>query len=86
MFFTPEQRERITDDDFGVTMTIYTNTGKVIGVDFSFFHTDPISTIPVSTFRQIELELKEKIWFTPTAEGRKLKFIKRGWWQEIGED
>ena len=69
--------------EYFVRMIVNTSTGKVDEVFFRFMYNDPFITVPVSTFRKLELELKEKIWFTITPAGKKLKFIQRGWMQEV---
>ena len=81
--FSDEERERVATNTYQVVMTVDTSTGKVIEVHFCFFYDDSFGSIPVSTFRKVELELKEQIWFIPTKVGKALKFIKRGWMQEV---
>ena len=81
--FSREEKMRVKGSKFDVSMTIDTSTGKVIEVDFSFFYSNPVGTIPVSTFRKLELELKSQIWFTLTNNGKKLKFVQIGWMHEI---
>lgn len=65
----------------GVTINMYINsqTGKIDEVNFEFHGTNPYATIPLSVYRKIETELKSQVWYTPTAEGRKLNFILRNW-------
>jgi hypothetical protein len=82
--FSLAERRRVKGKKFGVTMLIDSSTGKVMEVYFEFLYHGVFATVPVSTYRKIELELKEKIWFTPTAEGKEMKFIMRGWRQEVG--
>ena len=81
--FSAEERKRVGGKKIDVGMIIDSSTGKVIEVSFNFFYTDPFATIPVSTYRKIELELKEKVWFTPTADGKRMKFIMNSWRQEV---
>lgn len=81
--FSNEDRKRVGNKEYQIVMTVDTSTGKVIGVLFNFHKDRAFATIPVSTYRKIELDLKNSVWFTPTAEGRKLKFIKRGWMQKV---
>ncbi len=66
-----------------VSMTIDTNTGKVIEVDFDFLRDKGFCTIPLYVYRKIELELKKNIQVTLTDAGKKLNFIQRGWNQEV---
>ena len=44
-------------------------------VDFDFVTFNPFATIPVSVYRQIEIQLKEKVWFVPTEFGKGLNYI-----------
>ena len=81
--FSAEERKRVTGKELVVTQLIDSSTGKVIEVYFNFIYTAPFATIPVSTYRKIELELKEKVWFTPTADGKRMKFIMNSWRQEV---
>jgi hypothetical protein len=81
--FSAEERKRVAGKELVVTQLIDSSTGKVIEVYFNFIYTAPFATIPVSTYRKIELELKEKVWFTPTADGKRMKFIMNSWRQEI---
>jgi len=81
--FSSVEKQRVKGRRLSVCMTIDTNTGNVIEVDF-WFRTDVgYSTIPVSVYRNIELGLKENIWFTLTNTGKKLNFIKRSWMHEV---
>ena len=73
--FSLEQKQKLSGSELLVTMIINTTTGKVDEVYFEFHSQDPYATIPVSVFRTIELELKKNIWFSVTAEGRKLNYI-----------
>ncbi|GHU79774.1 hypothetical protein FACS1894145_4640 [Bacteroidia bacterium] len=81
--FSGAEKQRVKGQKFDVSMTINTSTGKVIEVDFRFMYNDPFATIPVSTYRKIELDLKSQIWFTLTNTGKQLKFIHRGWLHEV---
>ncbi|WP_291529415.1 DUF5043 domain-containing protein [Bacteroides sp. UBA939] len=82
--FSATERQRVNGRDFGIFMYISPETGKVIEVRFTFTSTgNPFATIPVSVYRKIETDLKNNIWFTPTADGKKLNYICRFWRQEI---
>lgn len=61
--------------DFHINMYINPETGKVDDVRFSFDNTSYYIYIPVSTFRKIELQIKDKLSFTVTEEGKKLNYI-----------
>ncbi len=81
--FSAEEKARVKDYFFMVRMTIDTDTGRVIEVDFSFINMHPFGTIPISVYRKIELDLKNNIWFTLTADGRKLNFTRIGWMHKV---
>ncbi|MDR1632231.1 MAG: DUF5043 domain-containing protein [Dysgonamonadaceae bacterium] len=66
-----------------VTMYIDPNTGKVMEVDFWFDTNKEFGTVSISVYREIELALKNDVWFKPTAEGKKLNYIMRGWMHEV---
>ena len=66
-------------------MTIDPATGKVIEVDFRFYRSEAFATIPVTTYRKIEQDLKNQVWFTVTPTGKQLKFVICGWMHEIIE-
>ena len=66
-----------------VSMYIDSTTGKVIEVDFKFINKQGFGTIPLSVYRKIETDLKRQIWFTPTAEGKKMNFLMRGWMHKV---
>ncbi|MDR0565976.1 MAG: DUF5043 domain-containing protein [Prevotellaceae bacterium] len=70
---------RATGHLFGVKMIIDSNTGRVSEVIFEFPKETRFQQIPLSTFRTIEVNLKSRIWFTLTAEGRKLRYCRRAW-------
>ncbi|MDR1120492.1 MAG: DUF5043 domain-containing protein [Dysgonamonadaceae bacterium] len=81
--FSSAEKQRVKGAKVDVSMTVDTSTGKVIEVDFGLYYNTPEATIPVSTYRNLELALKNQIWFTLTDNGKKLKFIQRGWMHEI---
>jgi hypothetical protein len=58
-------------------MIICSNTGNVKEVEFDFIRTTGYATIPVATYRRLELALKEQVRFPPTAFGRRMNFIVR---------
>ncbi len=83
--FSTAEKARIKGESFMVIMTIDPDTGKVIEVDFKFYRNEPFATIPVTTYRKIEQNLKNQIWFTITPTGKQLKFLICGWMHEIIE-
>ena len=83
--FTPEQAARTKGNSLGVSIYINPETGKIDEVNFTFIRYSPFATIPVSVYRQIEVELKEKLHFNISEEGRLLNFIFLWWRQKVGE-
>jgi len=82
--FSEAEKNRIERGDrLGIAMVICSQTGRVIEVRFGFHNRSSYATIPVATFRRIELALKEQIWFTPTADGRRMNYIFRYWQQAV---
>lgn len=81
--FSTAEKQRLKGAELGIMMYLDSQTGKVIEVGFNFTTTNPFATIPVSVYRQIELELKQNIWFVPTAEGRRFNYLICAWRQEV---
>jgi len=81
--FSSAEKQRIKDEPILIYIYIHPDTGKVIEVKFWFTRNDPYATIPVSVYRKIETELKEKVWFVPTTEGKKYNYIRRAWMHRI---
>lgn len=81
--FSTEQK--LSGSELLTILIINATTGKVDEVYFEFHNQDPYKIIPVSVFREIEVEIKKNIWYTPTAEGRKLNYILRWWDQDPSE-
>ena len=73
--FTTEQIKMLRGYRLAAIMSLNSETGKLDEVYFSFKYYQPYAKIPVSVFRKIELELKEKVRFQPTEEGKKLDYI-----------
>ncbi|MCE9236863.1 DUF5043 domain-containing protein [Bacteroides thetaiotaomicron] len=82
--FSVAEKERTKGNELDVCIYIDSETGKVTEIDFYFTTVSPFATIPVSVYRKIELELKKNIWFTTTAEGKRMNYLVRMWSQEIG--
>lgn len=80
--FSSAEKQRVKGSRFTIIMYINPNTGKVDEVKFQFVSFRPYATIPVSVFRKIETELKNNIWFIPTAEGKKRNYIICSWRHE----
>lgn len=81
--FSVEQKSRMAGRGITIAMYISPTTGKVIEVNFQFTTFNPAATIPLSVYRQIELDLKNNIWFTPTDYGKTLNYIFLGWRYEF---
>ena len=81
--FSDLEKSRFKGEPLGITMIISPETGKVIEVNFDFMSDTGYATVSVSTFRQIELNLKNQIWFTPTDEGKKVNYLMRAWLQAV---
>ena len=73
--FTPAERQRLRGYTLTVSMHANSQTGVIDDVVFIFERTEGFATIPVATYRRIELELKNRIRFVPTAVGRRRNFI-----------
>ncbi len=73
--FSAVEKLRVKGHELFISMYVSPDTGKVIDVDFFFVTFDPYSTIPVSVYRKIEIDIKQNIWFVPTDEGKKLNYI-----------
>lgn len=81
--FTEEERKRVDGGRLVTTMIISPEIGRVIEVYFTFVNFGPLISIPVSTFRTIEVKLKENIWFTIKEDGKKLNYLMIIWPQKI---
>lgn len=79
--FSDAEKQRIKDDFFIIRMYVNSTTGCIDDVYFEFRNDTPYATVPVSVYRKIELELKEKVKFTLTDEGRKLNYVY--YWQDV---
>ena len=73
--FSPAERQRLRGSSLRVSMWADSQTGVITDVEFSFVRTGGFATIPVTTYRRIELELKNRIRLAPTAVGRRRNFI-----------
>ena len=74
--FTKEFATSLKDHErLTVTLFLNSDTGKVEEVCFWFTHFGPFATLPLSTYRNIELQLIRDISYTPTAIGKQLNYI-----------
>ncbi len=81
--FSPTERQRVKGNELRITLIISPETGRIIEVNFGFHYKKPLATIPISVYRKMELDFKQNVWFTPTAEGKKLNYIMRSWRQKM---
>ena len=75
---SPAERQRVGDWPLIVRMYVNqeaTTPQSVTEVKFTFSTNSPFATLPVSVYRQIELEIKRQVRFAPTASGRNLNFV-----------
>lgn len=83
--FPPEIKARVNGRELMIILYIEPTTGKIADVVFEFT-TDNLAEIytqvPVSVYREIEVELKENVRFTPSALGKKLNYIFMFWTQD----
>lgn len=64
-----------SDEKIVITMYLNSETGKVEEVEFWFTDFYPYATLPISTYRDIELKLKNQVWYAPTDIGKQLNYI-----------
>ncbi|MFV0546850.1 MAG: DUF5043 domain-containing protein, partial [Bacteroides sp.] len=81
--FASFDKNRLRGEELMILLYIDSTTGKVADVEFNFVTVNPFSTVPLSIYRNIELEIKKHIYFIPTPEGNKLNFLFHFWEQEI---
>lgn len=81
--FSDSEKLRVINDKFMVSLTIDSNTGRIIEVYFTFYFSDSFGTIPVETYRKLELNLKRNVWLKMTDVGKQLKFVKLGWRHKV---
>ncbi|MFV0538510.1 MAG: DUF5043 domain-containing protein [Dysgonomonas sp.] len=80
--FTAIQKQWLKGYKLSTTLYISPATGKIVEICFNFTTNNPFATIPVSVYRNIEVQLKDQIWFTPTAEAAKYNYLFCHWRQE----
>ncbi|WP_195667771.1 DUF5043 domain-containing protein [Bacteroides intestinalis] len=79
--FTKDMTKEFGENRLHTTMYLDPNTGKVVEVNFQFTTFSPYAQIPLSVYRNIEIQLKEKISYTPTEVGKQLNYIMLSWGQ-----
>ena len=83
--FSELEKQKLKGQRIQISLYIHPDTGKVIDVRIAFGNRYIFSTIPVSVYRKIELELKKNIRFTPTEHGKQFNYILLWWSQEVSE-
>ena len=61
--FSTSEKQRVKGHDFDIIMYINSTTGTVDEVNFEFYKSTPYTTIPISTFRKIETEIKKNMTY-----------------------
>ena len=77
--FTQFMATQMGKKRFVITMFLDPETGKVVEVLFNFTTFSPYAKVPLSVYRNIEVQLKKNISYTPTAVGRQLNYIMLSW-------
>ena len=80
--FSEEEKQKLKGQLLTVSLYIHPDTGKVIDVMFTVSNRNEFTTIPISVYRKIELELKRNVWFTPTDHGKEFNYILL-WWKQM---
>lgn len=81
--FSQEQKQLIQDQEFCIILYVDPDTGKIADVEYQFLSLSPYGSIPISVFREIEVELKKNVWFVLTEYGKRRNFIIIGWRHEV---
>lgn len=81
--FSLDQKLSLSEQLMLVAIYINSTTGKIMEVRFGFREKGPFSKIPLSVFREIEVKLKEEVYFTLTEAGRKVNYVFFAWNHEV---
>lgn len=81
--FSVDQRLRVSDRKLGIGIYIDSMTGRIVDVVYYYLKRGPFAQIPLSVFREIEVKLKEEIYFTLTEAGRNVNYVFLGWNHEV---
>ena len=75
--FSTADMERISNNTDKITVALYVNseTGAIEEVSFSFYRESPYAYIPVSTYRRIELAIKERVHLSLANDYNILTFV-----------
>ena len=79
--FTELLAKQMGENVFVITMFLDPKTGKVVEVLFNLATFSPYAKVPLSVYRDIEVQLKENISYTPTTVGKQLNYIMLSWSQ-----
>lgn len=77
--FTLDQKLLVSEHLMTVSIYINSTTGRIMEVQFNFLKKGPFYQIPLSVFREIEVKLKEKVYFTLTEAGKKVNYVFFAW-------
>lgn len=83
--FPPEIKTKIKHIELCIALYINPATGQIADVVFRFptlTSIAPYTLVPISVYREIEIELKKSVRFTPSAEGKNLNYISMFWRQD----
>ena len=80
--FTKSMADELGKREFTITMLLSPDTGKVIEVNFNFTTFSPYARVPLYVYREIEVKLKEQIFFKPGEVGKQLNYIMLAWRQK----
>lgn len=81
--FTSQQKNTLRGKSMIVSIRFNPSTGRIVDVYFSFLRDSPFVNIPVETYRNIELALKQNFTVTMTAKGKRLRYMMLFWEQEF---
>ena len=81
--FSRDQKLLVSDRKLGIAIYINSTTGRISDVRFVFLERGPFSKIPLSVFREIEVKLKDEIYFTLTEAGRNVNYVFFFWNHEV---
>ena len=81
--FSRDQKLLVSDRKLGIAIYINSTTGRISDVRFVFLERGPFSKIPLSVFREIEVKLKDEIYFTLTETGRNVNYVFFYWNHEV---
>lgn len=80
--FTKAMADELGKREFTITMLLSPDTGKVMEVNFNFTTFSPYARVPLHVYREIEVKLKEQIYFKPGEVGKQLNYIMLSWRQK----